>query len=72
MITDAMQLTTFRDAQLWAQQFGLECAAQEARVADWIWESKPKQGCTWADFRDAHAEVFESDEFWMIAGDCDE
>lgn len=71
MMTNAMQLTTYRDAQVWAQQFGLECDAQEERVADWIWENKPEPGCTWEDFQAAHADTLESEEFWEIAGDCE-
>ena len=34
MITENMQLDSTRDAKTWAAQFGLECEAQEQRVAD--------------------------------------
>ena len=71
MITEMMTLTTYRDAQQWASDFGLECDAQQERVAAWIWENKPEPNCTWADFQAANADVLESEEFWEIAGDCD-
>ena len=71
MITENMQLDSTRDAKTWAAQFGLECEAQEQRVADWIWKNKPSYGCTYAEFQAANSEVLESEEFWEIAGDCE-
>ena len=71
MITECMQLNSYRDAQQWASDFGLECDAQEERVADWIWDNKPEIGCSWSEFQDANSGVLESEEFWEIAGDCE-
>jgi hypothetical protein len=72
MITKYMQLESYTDARQWASEFGLECDAQEARVAEWIWENKPEIRCTWEEFQEKNARVLESlEHFWEIAGDCD-
>ena len=71
MITENMELDSRRDAQQWASDFGLECDAQEERVADWIWRNKPEIGCTWGEFQMENLDVLESDQFWDIAGDCE-
>jgi len=67
MITEHMQLNSYRDAQVWAAQMGLDTPEQEERVAAWIWAAKPGYGCTWAGFQEFNQEVLESDEFWEIA-----
>lgn len=72
MITKNMTLQSTRDAQQWASDMGLECDAQINRVAHWIWQNKPAYGCTWAEFQEANEDALESEEFWEIAGDCDE
>lgn len=72
MITNSMSLNSTRDARQWASDMGLECDAQIERVAAWIWENKPEYGCTWEEFQEANGGVFGSEEFWEIAGDCDE
>lgn len=66
MITENMQLNSTRDASTWASNMGLNNAAQETRVAQWIWENKPHIGCT----IDEHPlNDLSENEFWEIAGD---
>jgi hypothetical protein len=67
MITDGMKLQSYRDAQTWAANMGLDSDEQIERVAAWIWGAKPEYGCTWAEFQEANADVLDSDEFWEIA-----
>lgn len=68
MITEFMTLNSVSDARVWSAQMGLS-AAQEERVAEWIWDAKPEYGCTWAEFQAANEEILESKLFWDIAGD---
>ena len=66
MITENMTLTTKADALTWAAQFGLETPAQEKTVAAYIWENKPKIGCTYSEFIAANPEFQNEETFWDI------
>jgi len=69
MITESMQLNSYRDAQQWASDLGDLTAAQQERVADWIWDNKPEIGCTYEDFCEQNADEWDGEKFWEIAGD---
>ena len=52
MITDHMELTTYRDAQHWANEILTDADhtdADEERLAAWIWEHKSGPRCSYAE-----------------------
>lgn len=73
MIDGHMVLDSIYDAHQWSYQFGLECGAQEARLAMWLWLNKPFLGCSYTDMMVRFPGILDSEddrEFWMIVGDC--
>jgi len=68
MITETMRLESKLDAKVWACELGLSNDEQEARAAEWIWDSKPAIGCTYAEHPIA---AMSEDEFWAIVDPAD-
>jgi len=40
IITESMELITYKDAQQWASSFGIESDAGIEKLAEWIWANK--------------------------------
>lgn len=69
MITEYMQLNSVQDARTWAGAMAVQTDSQHTRVADYIWEHKPRIGCTYSEFREANPDFCDIEKFWEIAGD---
>ena len=64
MMTDAMTLTTRRDATQWANNMGDFEADEAERLADWIWANKPHVDC---DYIDHPVRELDTDALLVIA-----